>query len=445
MEIMHDSMEDYDIVIVGGGPAGVGAAFTAAKLGLRTAIIERTTLLGGNWTNGYVLSILGVYTYDGSQKITGGIVDEIVAALKERGGARGQSGNFIPFRPDEMKLTLSYLAAKYGVVTYFGSLVTGASVEDNRISSVTVSGKDGTRTLRSKFFVDSSGDADLTYYATSNVIEGKENAGWHQEATLPFRVGNVDEEEVIKFSKAHPDLISVTLRDGRLERLRIMPPLVTKAKEVHRLYLPDANAEFLFNTSRKGEFVCNATHIKIRDFKSGRELAEAINDLRHQVVSSVNFLINEVDGFENAYLLDSASGIGLRETRRAVGEYVLRRSDVLGNARFDDAIARCGHPIEIHDPEKGVVYVHLEGGDSSWYHIPYRAIVQKGVGNAFVIGRCLSAEFDAQASARVTGTALAMGQAAATAAYLCMRDGVRAIDVNIKELQTVLREQGMLI
>ena len=438
-------MEDYDIIIVGGGPAGIGAALTAAKLGLKTAIIERTTLLGGNWTNGYVLSILGVYTYDGSQKITGGIVDEIVAALKERGGTKGQSGNFIPFRPDEMKLTLSYLSTKYGISTYLGSLVTGANVVDSLISSITVSGKDGTKTLGAKFFVDSSGDADLAYYATSNVIEGKENAGWHQEATLPFRIGNVDEEEVIRFSKSHPDLISVTLRDGRLERLRIMPPLVTKAKEMHKLYLPDANAEFLFNTSRKGEFICNATHVKIKDFKSGRELANAINDLRHQVVSSLNFLVKEVDGFGSAYLLDSAPGIGLRETRRAIGEYVLKRSDVLGNARFDDAIARCGHPIEIHDPEKGVVYVHLEGGDSSWYHIPYRAIVQKGVGNAFAIGRCLSAEFDAQASARTTGTALAMGQAAATAAYLCMKDGRHAIDVNIKELQSKLKEQGMLI
>ncbi len=438
-------MDDYDVVVVGGGPAGVGAALTSAKLGLRTAIVERSTMLGGNWTNGYVLSILGGYTYDGSEKIVGGIADEIVETLLERKGTKGKRGNFIPFRPDEMKLSLSYLAAKYSITSYFGSLVVGAGVVNHRIESVKVSGKDGMKEIRAKFFVDSSGDADLAYYATANVSEGKEGAGWHQEATLPFRVGNVHEDEVLLFSREHPDLISVVIRENRLERLRVLKPLVEKAKKTHELYLPHDYSEFFFNTSRRGEFVCNATHVEIKDFKSGIEVANALNDLRHQVMSSLDFLSKEVTGFADAYLIDSAPNIGMRETRRAIGEYVLKRDDVLKNARFDDAIARCGHPLEIHDPEKGVAYVHLDGGDSSWYHIPYGAIVQKGVDNAFVIGRCLSAEFDAQASARVTGTALAVGQAAATAASQCIRAGTAARDVNIRALQASLREQGAII
>ncbi|MEM0124559.1 MAG: FAD-dependent oxidoreductase [Candidatus Micrarchaeaceae archaeon] len=438
-------MDEYDLVVVGGGPAGVGAALSGAKNNLKTAIVERSSMLGGNWTNGYVLSILGVYTYDGSERIVGGIVDEIVDGLKQLGGTKGKSGNFIPFRPDEMKLNLSHLVDKYKITTYFNSLVVGADVSRNRIESIKLSGKDGTTSIKGKFFVDSSGDADLTYYATANAVEGKEGEGWHQEATLPFRIGNVDEDEIIEFSKSQPDLISVTLDRGRLVRFRIMPPLVEKAKKEHSLYLPDANAEFLFNTSKKGEFVCNATHTKITDFKSGREIANYMNDLRHQVASSVKFLVDNVKGFENAYLIDSAPMIGMRETRRAVGEYVLKKKDVIGNARFDDAIARCGHPLEIHDPNKGVIYVHLNGGDSSWYHIPYRSIVQKGVDNAFVVGRCLSAEFEAQASARVTGTALAMGHAAGAAAALAMRDNRPVKDIDIKELQARLREQGAII
>lgn len=438
-------MDEYDVVIVGGGPAGIGAALSSAKNGLSTAIIERSTMLGGNWTNGYVLSILGVYTYDGSQKIVGGIVDEIVETLKSNGGTNGQSGNFIPFRPDEMKLTLSSLVSKYKIKLYLNSLVTGVKVSDNNIKSVIISGKNGIEEINAKVFVDSSGDADLTNYATSNTIEGKEGEGWHQEATIPFRIANVNEEELIAFSKTNHDLVSVVMNQNRVERIRIMPSLVEKAKRVHELYLPDANAEFLFNTSKKGEFVCNATHAKLKDFKSGYEVAIAISDLRLQVLSSLNFLIHEVKGFENSYLVDSAPGIGMRETRRAIGEYVLKKQDVLSNARFPDAIARCGHPIEIHDPNKGVIYVHSNGGDSSWYEIPYRSIVQKGVQNGFVIGRCLSAEFEAQASARVTGTALAMGHAAGVAAMLCIKNGKPAIELDVKEIQSKLREQGAIL
>ena len=144
-------MDDYDVVVCGGGPAGIGAAFSAANLGLRTAIIERHFMLGGNWTNGYVLSVLGMYTYDGKSKIVGGIADEVVEELKKNGGTAGQAGNFVPFRPDEMKLTLDMLAEKKGITVYYGSLVKGAKKEGNRISSVYVSGKSNIE-VKGKFF-----------------------------------------------------------------------------------------------------------------------------------------------------------------------------------------------------------------------------------------------------------------------------------------------------
>jgi len=438
-------LADYDIVIVGGGPAGVGAAVAAAKNGLKTAVVERHSMLGGNWTNGYVLSILGMYTYDGTEKIVGGVADEIVENLKAYKGTNGQSHNFIPFRPDEMKLSLDSIVKKYGIDVYINSLTTGAKVEKGHVVSITIEGKDGQKSLGSKMFVDSSGDADMSYFCTRNAIEGKEGEGWHQEATLPFRLGGVDEKRVISFAGKRKDLVSVVLNGDRIERLRVLPPLVEKAKTERRLYLPNSNSEFLFNTVRPGEFVCNATHVKIADFKDALEISKALHDLRHQAVSSLNFLIDEVEGFENAYLIDSAPSIGLRETRRAIGEYVLTRSDVLGNRRFDDAIARCGHPLEIHDPVKGVVYEHLSGGDNSWYHIPYGSIVVKGVDNLFVIGRCLSAEFDAQASARVTGTAMAMGHAAAVAASIAISKSTTAKGVPVKELQEKLKEQGAII
>jgi hypothetical protein len=311
--------------------------------------------------------------------------------------------------------------------------------------SIITTGKDGQRRIDAKAFIDSSGDADTAQLIGLKTMMGMEGNGVHQEATVPFRLANINEEKVIEYANTHQDVLGVVLLNNKLTRIRVKDPLVKKAKEEHNLYLPHANSEFLFNTSRKGEFVCNATHVDISDFTSGKLIAEAMEDARDQVISSVEFLTRNIPGFENAYLIDSSPYIGLRETRRAVGEYVLKKSDVMENKRFDDAIARCGHPIEVHDPDKGVVYQHLNGGDGSWYHIPYGAIVVRDVDNLFVVGRCLSAEFEAQASARVTGTAMAMGQAAATASLLMIRNSCKAKEVDVKELQKRLSSQGAII
>lgn len=280
-------MEDYDVVVCGGGPAGIGAAFSAANMGLKTAIIERHFMLGGNWTNGYVLSVLGMYTYDGENKIVGGIADEVIEELKRNGGTEGQAGNFVPFRPDEMKLTLDVLAEKKGITVYYGSLVKGAKKDGNRISSIYVSGKSNIE-AKGKFFVDSTGDADIAFYSGAKTMSGMENSGIHQEATLPFRIGNINEERIILFGIEHQNFISVKVNEkGRLERFRVLPDFVKLAKEKYGLYLPYANAEFMFNTSKKGEFVCNATHVDINDFTDGNQMAKAIEDARKQVLSSI--------------------------------------------------------------------------------------------------------------------------------------------------------------
>ena len=389
----------YDVVVVGGGPAGIGAAFSAARLGLSAAIIERHSMLGGNWTNGYVLSILGMYTYSGNTKIVGGIADYVVERLSKLSGTKGKVGNFIPFRPDEMKLALELASSELGIDKYFGSMATGASIENGLITGIQVTDKSGIKEVKGKVFVDSSGECDVTYLAGLGCMSGRSNDGAHQDATLPFRIGGVDEKKVIEHAKRNPDELSVVLdSEGNVSRIRIMQALVEKAKSAGDLYLPLANSEFLFNTSRRGEFVCNATHVHVNNFGDGAEIARITADARKQAVSSLEFLVKYVGGFENAYLIDSAPSIGMRETRRAIGEYILTKQDVISNARFDDAIVRCGHPVEVHDPEKGVYYVHLNGGDDSWYEIPYRAIVVKGAKNLFAIGRCLRAEFEAQAS-----------------------------------------------
>jgi hypothetical protein len=436
----------YDIIVVGGGPAGIGAAFSAAKLGLKTALIERHNMLGGNWTNSYVLSILGIYTYSGKTKIVGGIADEIIENLKKNGGTNGKVGNFIPFRPEEMKLILNDMAMKLNIDVYYSALVTGVFIEDKTISKIEFTGKNGKNILKGKVFIDASGDADLVYLIRNGIMSGNGKSRIHQEATLPFIIENINEEEVIKYAEEHPDEISVVIDENKnLSRIRIQPKLVVKAEKEKKLYLPHSNNEFLFNTSRNGEFVCNAVHVAVTDFSNSKIIAEEMENARMQIVSSFEFLKKNIIGFEDSFLIASASYLGLRETRRAIGEYILKKEDVLNNKRFDDVIARCGHPVEVHDTKKGVYYIHLNGGDDSWYEIPYRAIVVKNIKNLFAVGRCLSAEFIAQASARVSGTSLAMGQAAATASYLMIKYNKGARDIDIKELQELLKKNGALI
>ncbi len=435
---------EYDLIVIGGGPAGIGAAFTAAEQKMKVAIIERHGILGGNWTNGYVLSILGMHTYSGKTKIVGGIGDKIIKELKKINGSKGKIGNFIPFRPDEMKILLEKIASDLNIDIFYNTLASGVEIKDNAIHSLEISGKDGAKKLYGKVFVDSSGDADISYLSGLDILSGNEN-GIHQEATIPFRIGNINEQKIIESSDIYQDKISVVIENNKLSRIRILAKLIEKAKQTHHLYLPHANAEFLFNTSKEGEFVCNASHVNVNDFTDAIEIAKISKDARKQILSSLNFLIKEIPGFENAYLLDSGSYIGLRETRRAVGEYVLTKQDVINNARFDDAIVRCGHPIEIHDPIKGVYYIHLNNGDDSWYEIPYRSIVVKNIRNLFAIGRCLSSEFEAQASARVTGTAMGMGQAAAFASLLMIQDNIPANKVDIKILQNLLKNYGAIL
>ncbi|MGC8568102.1 MAG: FAD-dependent oxidoreductase [Candidatus Micrarchaeia archaeon] len=438
--------EEYDLVVAGGGPAGLGAAFVAAKIGLKTAIVERHPSLGGNWTNGYVLSILGIYTYSGKTKIVGGIADEVISKLQSFSGTKGKVGNFVPFRPDEMKLALEEMAEELGIDIFYGSILSSAYVNNKTIEYVEAKTKYSTYKIYAKMFVDATGDADLCELCNLRTMEGRENTGTHQEATIPFRIANVNQEKVIGYSKIHPDEIAVVLdEESKLSRIRILPKLVEKAKSEHNLYLPHANSEFLFNTSKDGEFVCNATHVNISDFKNAEEISKATKDAREQIVSSLKFFASSIEGFENSYLIDSAPSIGLRETRRAIGEYVLSKNDVINNARFEDAIVRCGHPIEVHDPDKGVYYIMLSNGNDSWYEIPYRAIVVKNIDNLFAVGRCLSAEFEAQASARVTGTAMGMGQAAAIAAKLAIESRVAAKEVDIKKLQENLIRNGAIL
>ncbi len=272
-------MTMYDLVAVGGGPAGIGATFSAARLGMRAAIVERHGMLGGNWTNAYALSMLGIYTYSGKTKIVGGIADEIIEKLKKAGGTIGKSSNLIPFRPAEMEYVLGEIAKALNVDCYFSSIVTDAKMQGKKVKYIEISGKDGVKRVYGKAFVDASGDADLVYRLHLKYMSGREGKGYHQETTLPFRIGGIKEKEFIRYAKSKKAFASVSLRkNGDIDRLHILKPALDLAKKNGKLYLPYSDNIFMFNTSRRGEMVCNATHAPIGDFTDGKEISSVLED-----------------------------------------------------------------------------------------------------------------------------------------------------------------------
>lgn len=410
---------DVDVCVVGGGPAGLGAALAASRLGASVCLLERHGFLGGNFTAASVGAVCGLYVGDGRGSfdyVTRGIAEEVAESLKAAGQALGP----LPFQGTAVLLYVPWAAkrlfdhlvtAQEGITLFLHALVADAVVDDGRVEAVIVATKRGPQAVRARAFVDASGDADLVTFAGGQTTMGDVR----QYASMQFVLQHADT----------PDLTAL--------------PIAIKEHGAH--LSRDGGA--LIPTFRPGEYIGAMTRVKAPDGSpldvtrldhathgevEGRRLAE----------EAAEFVTTHVPGFELAFLADTAPNLGVRETRRVVGEYVLSGDDVSGLAQFSDAVAAGAWPREYHTEGRSTRYEHLpEGG---YYQVPLRALRPAGLDNVWVAGRCISADHDALASVRVMGPSMALGQAAGTAAVLKLR-GEDAAD----SLQQSLREQGAFL
>jgi len=228
-----------------------------------------------------------------------------------------------------------------------------------------------------------------------------------------------------------------------------MPPrdqinmLFEEAKVKGEISIPRENVLY-FPTTRKGEIHFNTTRVIMVDGTKAKDLTYAEVEARRQMVELVKFLREKVPGFKNAYLLTSGVQIGVRETRRIIGEYILTGSDIIRARKFKDSIARGSYPIDIHNPTgEGTVIKRLPPGE--FYDIPYRCLVPKKVDNLLVAGRCISSTHEAQAAVRVMPIVVAIGQAAGTAAALAVKLNVYPRKINVSSLQETLKKQGVIL
>jgi hypothetical protein len=442
----------WDVVVVGGGMAGCGAAWAAAKNGAKTLLIERYGYLGGWATAALVNPFMSSNTSDG-KPLVGGFFSELKDELaKVDGGILGSC-----FDPEWMKIVLQEMVLGSGAEMLLHSCITGVQAEDDGIS-LKVFCKAGERTVRCRRVVDCSGDGDVAISLGAEFETGDET-GVAQAVTLMFDVGGVDLVEALEYVKANPDQMrfpkmpadtDIQLLTGHVLGIAGYYDLVSQAKSRGEYPVP-GDLVFYVTRPRLGEVTFNTTHVGDVDGIDLDALTRAEIEGRRQMVAVLNFARSSMPGFKNSYILRSPSHVGVRESRRVMGKYVFDASDIATSSKFDDAICRLAYWVDIHKG-KGTGYTRSEEKEKivepvagDYYEIPYRSLVPNGVENVLLAGRCISSTQGGHAAIRIMPCCAALGQAAGTAAALSVKTGTPVGEIDITTLKETLRSDGALV
>lgn len=432
---------EFDVVVIGGGPSGLAASVSAARHGAKVLLVERYGFLGGMGTAGGVTNFAGLYGRKNGemQQVVHGVVDDLLARMEALGGVNapqdGMQGRIRvrSYDVSAFKCAADQLLLASGVDILFHALAASVIMQGSRIEALVIETKSGRQAIRAQSFIDCSGDADVAAFAGAPFELG-DGHGSGLFPTTMFRVGHVDA----------PNALAAV---GEFKAINTFME-ASQAREPGRYTFPRAGA-ILRPQKNPTEWRANVTQVAnaggtAMDATDARQLSDGEIEGRRQITEYFSFLRNEVPGFKDSAIVDIAAQIGIRETRRIMGQYVLTGEDILSSARFDDAIGINAWPMELHaagridwqfprnwNSSKGRVYNDL----------PWRMLVPQGVGNLLVAGRCASMTHEGQSAARVSGGCFVMGQAAGTAAAM-LQDGNTFADTDIKQLQKNLRQDG---
>ncbi len=414
----------YDVVVVGSGPAGICAAVSAARLGAKTALIERYGTLGGNLTNGAVAPILGSVS-------KGTLRDELVARLgvpdSDETGVTQQTHDF-----EMAKRVLIDFAHEAGVKIYLQTPVVDAITEGKKVTGIVISQKTGMKLIRAKCFVDASGDGDVAYYAGAEYEMGRDGDSLLQPVTLMFRLQGVEENALTCIG----ELDHVTYKGERF-----LDYTTRFCKEGH--LPPNAASVRSFRTSVPGERVINTTQSNGISALSSDDLEKAEIDLRTQIDIVTDFLRKHVDGYQNCFIKSTANTLGVRETRRFIGQYMLHDMDLRTGRRFEDVVVhKASFIVDIHNPT-GSAQAEGVPEEVTPYDIPLRCLIPKSIDGLVLAGRCISGTHRAHASYRVMSICMAIGEAAGVAAALASCKEIEPRDIDFHEVQKVLSERGV--
>lgn len=406
-----------DVVVVGGGPGGLCAAIAAAEEGADTLLIERYGFLGGMATAGLVNPFMSWFA--GGEPIIRGLFERLVDKLREYGGFGGPRQK-TAFDPEYFKIVADEMIAEAGVRLRLHTCLAGVEATDGQVSRIAALSKSGLEAVEGELFIDSTGDGDLCAWAGCEIEQGREEDGFCQPMTLNFRMGGVNLDEL----------------PSRQEIDEFYLP----AKERGEIDNPRENVLW-FPTTREGEAHFNTTRVVKLDATDAEQMTEAELTARRQVVQMVAFLKAHVPGMQDSYLLAMAPQIGIRESRRVIGDHVLTTEEVLRAEKFADGIARGSYSVDIHNPAgTGTDIRRLPPGEA--YDIPYRCLTPLGFDNLLVAARCISSDHGAHSSLRVMPIVMAIGEAAGAAAAMAIANDTTTRGVDIAQLRARLVERG---
>ncbi|MCW5702544.1 MAG: FAD-dependent oxidoreductase [Bradyrhizobium sp.] len=427
---------EYEVAVLGGGPAGIAAAVAAARAGRRTLLIERYGFLGGMGTAAGVTNFCGLHAnvHGEMHRVVQGIASDLLDRIDRIGGLNAPHlilGKILAQAYDTAayKIAADDLLAHHKVDILFHALGTGIVMQDERrIDALMVETKAGRQAVRANVFIDCSGDGDLAAWAGAPFEVGDDD-GHTLYPSMMFRLNGIDPEKA-----------------G--DAWRTIPALMEKAEAAGTHKFPRKGA--IVRPQRSGiEWRVNFTQLSRKDGKAINgiepdDLTRGEIDGRRQAIEAFAFL-RTVPGFEKAYIVDLPPQLGIRETRRVVGGYMLSGGDVLGCASFDDSIGVNGWPMESHVAGDVVFKFPPIPESRGFNELPYRMLVPERIDNLLVAGRCASMTHDGQSAARVSGACFAMGEAAGSAAALALSGNMIPRDIAVEKLQQQLKGQGAFI
>ena len=435
----------FDVIVCGGGCAGIAAAVAAAQNGAATLLLERSGCLGGTATNGLVAPFMSSFSGDGKQLVYG-VFERLVRRMEQMGGAvhPSQTGegtrldasyilghsHTTPFDVNCMRIAAMELLKEVGVQVRILTHVVDVSMDSDAVTGVIVDSPTGLCQIPAKTVIDCTGDGTVAVKAGVRFEYGRTSDGLPQPMSLFFCVENVDEDEVDAYLRAHPE-----------EKGRMFHSIIAMVERDSGYRLPRDRVN-MYKLLDKGSYMVNVSRVSGQKGLDPSALADAELETRKQVGQILEFMKRYLPGCADARLREVAAELGRRETRRIIGDYVLTRADLTDPQEFEDAVARFGYPMDIHAPSGTGGGPEMARNVANCYYLPYRMLLPEGREGLLVAGRCVSATHEALAAVRVMPACFATGEAAGTAAALAAAAGCTVRNVETAQLRQALKKTG---